>query len=72
MDWTTFNAGSLEFSQLKTLLTDLTDPGNAPPTDEEVSKVLYDADRTDGEMDGRVKKVELMYAISLWYTMVWG
>ena len=70
MAWTTFNTGSLDFAQLKTLLTDLTDPGNAPPTDEEVYKVLYEADRKDGEMDGVVKKVELLYAISIWYTMV--
>lgn len=62
--------GHLEFAQLKTLLTDLTDPGEPPPTDKEVSQVLYEADRKGGEMEGSLKKVELMYAISLWYTML--
>lgn len=62
--------GHLEFAELKTLLTDLTDPGEPPPTDKEVSQVLYEADRKDGEVEGSLKKVELMYAISLWYTMV--
>lgn len=62
--------GSLEFAQLKVLLTDLTDPDEPPPSDTEVSQVMYEADRKDGEVDGGLKKVELMYAISLWYTMV--
>lgn len=62
--------GYLEFAELKVLLTDLTDPGEPSPTDKEVSQVLYEADRRDGELEGSLKKVELMYAISLWYTMV--
>ena len=66
----TDRTGQLEFAQLKNLLTDLTDPEEKPPTDEEVSRVLYEADRKDGEMDGGIKKVELLYAISLWYTML--
>ena len=45
----------------------VTDPGDPPPTDKEVSQVLYEADRKDGEMDGNLKKTELMYAISLWW-----
>ena len=66
----TDKTGQLEMAQLKNLLTDLTDPSDAPPTDKEVSQVMYEADRKGGEMDGGVKKVELLYAISLWYTML--
>ena len=43
--------GVLEFTELKALLTDLTDPDDPPPTDKEVHTVLYEADRKDGKMD---------------------
>eukprot|EP00740_Mantoniella_antarctica_P017088 CAMPEP_0181370600 /NCGR_PEP_ID=MMETSP1106-20121128/13524_1 /TAXON_ID=81844 /ORGANISM="Mantoniella antarctica, Strain SL-175" /LENGTH=201 /DNA_ID=CAMNT_0023487427 /DNA_START=242 /DNA_END=847 /DNA_ORIENTATION=- len=66
----TGRTGQLAFAELKVLLTDLTDPDEPPPSDKEVKQVMYEADRKDGEVDGSLKKVELMYAISLWYTMV--
>jgi len=66
----TEKAGFLSKEQLKVLLTDLCDPDTAPPDEKEVNHILYEADRKDGELDGNIKKTELMYAISLWYTMV--
>jgi len=66
----TNKSGSLEREQLKALMTDLVEGDNPAPNDKEVSKVLYEADRKDGSMDGSINKTELMYAISLWYNMI--
>lgn len=65
----TNKSGQLERDQLKNLMTDLCGE-EEPPTDKEVSQVLYEADRKDGQVSGTLHKTELMYAISLWYNML--
>jgi len=65
----TNKSGQLERDQLKNLMSDLCE-NEDPPTEHEVSQVLYEADRKDGDVSGALHKTELMYAISLWYNML--
>mmetsp|Transcript_32772 Transcript_32772/g.77242 ORF Transcript_32772/g.77242 Transcript_32772/m.77242 type:complete len:199 (-) Transcript_32772:92-688(-) len=58
-------SGKLEFEDLKHMLTDLND-GVAPP-DSEVEHVLKKADSKDGQEDGAVSRMEVVYAVAIWY-----
>jgi len=63
----TDRSGKLEFADLKRMLTDLNE-GNEPP-DSEVMHVLKKADSKDGEEDGAVSRMEVVYAVAIWYTL---
>jgi len=60
--------GSLEFADLKLMLTDLND--GVPPDDEEVSLILRKADEKDGEANGYLSRMEVIYAVAIWYARV--
>mmetsp|Transcript_65025 Transcript_65025/g.135549 ORF Transcript_65025/g.135549 Transcript_65025/m.135549 type:complete len:198 (-) Transcript_65025:106-699(-) len=58
-------SGKLEFEDLKKMLTDLND--GVPPADSEVEHVLKKADSKDGQEDGAVNRMEVVYAVAIWY-----
>mmetsp|Transcript_40982 Transcript_40982/g.82071 ORF Transcript_40982/g.82071 Transcript_40982/m.82071 type:complete len:198 (+) Transcript_40982:181-774(+) len=58
-------SGKLEFDDLKRMLTDLND--GVPPPDAEVQHVLKKADSKDGQEDGAVNRMEVVYAVAIWY-----
>uniref|UniRef100_A0A7S0R6X3 EF-hand domain-containing protein n=1 Tax=Pyramimonas obovata TaxID=1411642 RepID=A0A7S0R6X3_9CHLO len=64
----TNKSGVLEPDQLKALLTDLND--GVAPSPEELHWVISTTDKRDGVLEGTINKAEVMFAISLWYSVL--
>ncbi|KAK3235447.1 hypothetical protein CYMTET_54340 [Cymbomonas tetramitiformis] len=60
--------GTLSREELKEFLQDLND--GEPPSDSDLEQVLRFADGKDGVIDGVIKPTEIVFAVSIWYSML--